>query len=93
MRQRSICALQVVLALARGLELLVGDPLAPCVEVGCLDLAREPLGVAVADAAAEPALDVVVDDLRQAAELALDRLGLLHSTSSTRSSARWGSTK
>ena len=36
----------------------------------------EPLGVAVADALAEPALDVVVDHLREAAELPLDRLGL-----------------
>ena len=46
------------------------------VEVGRLDLAREALDVAVADAALEAALDVVVDDLREAAELLLDRLGL-----------------
>ena len=42
----------------------------------CLDLARQPLGVAVADALPEAALDVVVDHLREAAELLLDRLGL-----------------
>ena len=46
------------------------------VEVGRLDLARQPLGVAVADALPEPALDVVVDHLREAAQLLLDRLGL-----------------
>ena len=46
------------------------------VEVRLLDLARELLGVAVADALAEPALDVVVDDLGEAAELLLDGLGL-----------------
>ena len=68
--------LQVVLALAGGLELLLGDALLLRVEVRLLDLAREPLGVAVADALAEPALDVVVDDLGEAAELLLDRLGL-----------------
>ena len=39
------------------------------VEVGLLDLACQLLGVAVADALPEPALDVVVDDLREAAEL------------------------
>ena len=45
--------LQVFLALARGLELLLGDALALRIEVRLLDLARQPLGVAVADAAAE----------------------------------------
>jgi hypothetical protein len=48
------------------------------VQVRRLDLARQPLGVAVADAAAEPPLHVVVDHLRQTAELPLDGLGLAH---------------
>ena len=69
---------QLVLAFARGLKLFGGDLLAPCVEVGCLDLGGQTLGVAVADAAVQAALDVVVDHLRQAPELALDRLGLAH---------------
>ena len=68
--------LQVLLALARGLELLLGDALLLRIEVRLLDLARQSLGVAVADALAEPALDVVVDHLREAAELLLDGLGL-----------------
>ena len=68
--------LQVLLALARGLELLLGDALLLRVEVRLLDLARQLLGIAVADALAEPTLDVVVDDLREAAELLLDGLGL-----------------
>ena len=69
---------KIVLALARVLKLLGGDLLAPGIEVSGLDLASEPLDVGVPDTAAEPALDVVVDHLRQAAELALDRLGLAH---------------
>ena len=53
-----------------------GDALAFGVEVCLFDLARQALGVAVADARPQPALDLVVDDLGQAAELALDGLGL-----------------
>ena len=68
--------LQVFLAFARRLELFLGDALLLRVEVRLLDLARQLLGVAVADALAEAALDVVVDDLREAAELLLDRLRL-----------------
>ena len=68
--------LQIVLAFAGGLELLLGDALLLRVEVRLLDLAREPLGVAVADALPEAALDVVVDHLREAAELLLDGLRL-----------------
>src|SRR5262249_2021895 len=48
------------------------------VEVGLLDLRDQPVGVAMADALAEDAFDVVLDDLGEAAKIALDRLGLAH---------------
>ena len=46
------------------------------VDVRRLDLAREPIGVAVADALPETTLDVIVDHLGEAAQLLLDGLGL-----------------
>src|SRR6266404_3950159 len=73
---RDLC-LQVFLALARGLELLLGDALRFRVEVRLPDLAGQALGIAVADALTEPTLDIVVDDLREAAKLLLDGLRLL----------------
>ena len=68
--------LQVFLAFAGRLELFLGDALLLRIEVRPLDLARQLLGVTVTDALTETALDVVVDDLREAAELLLDSLGL-----------------
>ena len=68
--------LEVVLALAGGFELLGRDALLLPVEVRRFDLAREALRVPVADAAAKTAFDVVVDHLGEAAELALDGVGL-----------------
>ena len=65
-----------MLPFAGGLELLAGRPLAIVLEVHRLDLASEVVGVAVTDAAAQPALHVVVDDPGQAAKLLLDGLGL-----------------
>ena len=70
---------QVVLALARRLELLLGDPLALGVEVGLLDLAGERArrrGGGCRRCRRRSML--VVDHLREAAQLALDRLGLAH---------------
>ena len=58
------------------LELLLRDLPAHLVEVSGFDLALQPFRVPVADAAPHSPLDVVVDHLRQAAELALDGLGL-----------------
>ena len=58
---------QVVPPVARRLQLLLGDLPADLVEIGLLDGVLQPIGVPVADAAAQPPLDVVVDDLRQAA--------------------------
>jgi len=60
--------LQVRLAISGGLELLLADALLLRIEVCVFDLARQALGVAVADALTEPALDVVVDDLPFAQE-------------------------
>ena len=68
--------LQVLLALARRLQLFLGNTLLLCVEVGPLDLASQLFGVAVPDALAQSAFDVVVDHLRKAAELLLDGLRL-----------------
>ena len=65
-----------MLALAGGLQLLARRPLAVVGEVHRPDLVSERVGVAVTDAAAEPALHVVVDDPGQAAELPLDGLRL-----------------
>ena len=67
-----------VLALARGVEFLLGDPAAGGVEVRRFDLEGELRRVAVADAAPEPSLDVVLDHLRETAEFLLDRFGLPH---------------
>ena len=61
--------LQILLALAGGLELLFGNALALLVEVGLVNVAGQLTGVAVADAAPESALDVIIDDLREAAQL------------------------
>ena len=69
---------QVVPPVARRLQLLLGDLPADLVEIGSLYSLLQPVGVVVADAAAQPPLDVVVDDLRQAAQLAIDGLGLAH---------------
>jgi hypothetical protein len=68
--------LQILLSLAGGLELLLGDALLLGVEIRGLDLAGEPIGVLVTDALPKPALDVVVDHLGEAAELLLDGLRL-----------------
>ena len=68
--------LQIVLALARGLELLLGDALRLRVEVGLPRSRARAARRRGGGCPAEPALDVVVDDLREAAELLLDRLGL-----------------
>ena len=73
--------LQVFLAFAGRFELLGRDALllpGLPVEIRRLDLPREALRVPVADAAAKTPLDVVVDHLGEAAELALDGLGLPH---------------
>ena len=67
---------EIFLAISRGLELLLGEALFLGIEVCLLDLARQSFCVAVTDALFEPAFDVVVDDLREAAELFLDGLGL-----------------
>ena len=70
-------AIGLILALARRLKLLLGDTLLLRVEVRPLDLARQLLGVAVPDALSQSTLDVVVNNLREAAELFLDGLRLL----------------
>ena len=67
--------LEVLPAFTGGFQLLGRDPLLLPVEVRRLDLPCEVLRVPVADAAAKTAFDVV-DHPGQAAELALDRLGL-----------------
>lgn len=46
-------------------------------DVGAGDLGRELRHVLVTDALSEAALDIVVDDLREAVQLLLDGLGLL----------------
>ena len=68
--------LQFLLTCAGRFELLLGDALRLCVEVCLLNRSREPLGIAVADALPETALNVVVDHLREATELLLDGLSL-----------------
>src|SRR5207237_8603724 len=68
--------LQLLLALARPLKLFLCNALPLCVEICLLDLARQAVGVPVPDALPEPALDVVVDHLREAPQLLLDGLGL-----------------
>src|SRR5262249_21186467 len=68
--------LEVLPPLTGRLKLFLGDALLLGLEVGGLDLAREPLGISVTDALAETALDVVVDHLGETAQLSLDRLGL-----------------
>ena len=50
---------QVVAPVARRLQLLVGDLPADLVQIGRLYRVLQPVGVPVADAAAQPALDVV----------------------------------
>ena len=71
--------LEVLLAFARGFELLGRDALAFPVEIRRLDLADEPLRIPVANPASmKPAFDVVVDHLGEAAKLALDGLRLPH---------------
>ena len=70
--------LEVLLPLACGFELLGRDALLLPVEVRRCDLPCEALRVPVTDAPAKAPLDVVVDHLGKAAELALDGLGLLH---------------
>ena len=52
--------------------------LAVGIEIGPLDLRREQLRIAVPDPSAQTALDLIVDHLRQAAELPPDHLGLAH---------------
>ena len=68
--------LQFLLTFAGRFEFLVGDALRLCVEVCLLNRSRELLGIAVADALPETALDVIVDHLREATELFLDGLSL-----------------
>ena len=75
-RQRSICPRRSSWRSRAVVELLGDDALALRVEIRPVDLAGEPLDVGVADALAQAALDVVVDHPREAAELALDRVGL-----------------
>ena len=67
---------EISLSGARRLQLLRGNAAAARIRVRLLDLARQLAGVAAADARAEAAFDVVVDHLRQAAELPPDGLGL-----------------
>ena len=69
--------LEILLAIARRFELFLGDALPLLVKVCLLDLPHEALGIAVADTLTQPALDVVIDHLREAAELLTDGLGLL----------------
>ena len=70
--------LEVFLPLAGRFELLGRDTLPLPVEIRRFDLPREALRIPVTDAPAKAPLDVVVDHLGKAAELALDGLGLLH---------------
>ena len=74
--QRGDLILQVLLALAGALQLLFCDPLPLLVQVRFLDLLGELVGGRVADAASKESLHIVVDDLRQAAQLPLDPLRL-----------------
>ena len=69
---------QILLSVACGLEFFFGDPFALLVQVRLFDLAGQLVRVTVADAAAEPALDVVVDDLGETAKLFPNGLGLPH---------------
>ena len=68
--------LQIFLPFACRFELLVGAALLLLVQVGGFDLSCKALRVPVTDAAAQSALDVVVDHLGEAAEFALDGLRL-----------------
>ena len=54
---------EILLAIARRVEFFLGDALLLRVDVCLLDLARETLDIAMADAVTQPALDVVIDHL------------------------------
>ena len=66
------------MAIPRLLELLAGDRLSLGIEVRLVDPRRERAGLAVRDPARQLVLDLVVDHLREAAQLAPNRLGLAH---------------
>jgi len=68
--------LQVFLAFASVLELFCRDAFFLCVEIRSLNFTGQSLRVAVPNSLAQTSLDVVVDDLREAAKLLFNGLGL-----------------
>ena len=86
-------ARQVILALAGVLQFRLGRAFPGLGEIGGLNLESQPIDVAMADTALELPLNVVVDDLGQAAEFLLDRLRFGHQDFEHAIFGAWGSTK